>query len=64
MKTTSKTERVLSALQKGQRLTAAKIRATYKVASPGALIYNLRERGIDVQTTGQGGKGNKGYYDL
>jgi len=47
-KTTSKTERVLSALENGDKLTAKQIGARFGVANPTAMVSNLRMNGYPV----------------
>ncbi len=57
----TKTQKILRALSEGQSLTAAKIRSTYKVTNPSAIISQLRDRGYAIaHTKGQGIKGK--YY--
>ena len=47
---TTKTAKVLTALQEGQELTAAQISARWNVGNPGALIQSLRFQGHPVYT--------------
>jgi hypothetical protein len=45
---TTKTDKVLSALQEGQELTAAQITARWGVGNPGSVVQALRFRGHSV----------------
>lgn len=45
---TTKTDKVLSALQEGQELTAAQISARWGVGNPGSVVQALRFRGHSV----------------
>ena len=45
---TTKTDKVLSALQEGQELTAAQISARWGVGNPGSVVQTLRFRGHSV----------------
>ena len=44
----TKTEKVLTALQEGQELTASQITARWNVGNPGSLIQSLRFKGFSV----------------
>ena len=44
----TKTDKVLTALQEGQALTAAQISARFNVGNPGSLIQALRFKGYSV----------------
>ena len=46
--TTTKTGRVLTALQEGQELTAKQIAARFNVGNPGSVIASLRNSGFAV----------------
>lgn len=46
--TNSVSNRVLSALQSGERLTAKQISARYGVANPHNVVYNLRNQGYAI----------------
>ncbi len=45
---TTKTNKVLTALQEGQELTAAQISARWGVGNPGSVVQTLRFRGHSV----------------
>jgi hypothetical protein len=45
---TTKTDKVLTALQEGQELTAAQISARWGVGNPGSVVQTLRFRGHSV----------------
>ncbi len=45
---TTKTDKVLTALQEGQELTAAQISARWRVGNPGSVVQTLRFRGHSV----------------
>jgi|TARA_B100002003_G_scaffold215046_1_gene213621 hypothetical protein len=45
---TTKTNKVLTALQEGQELTAAQISARWRVGNPGSVVQTLRFRGHSV----------------
>ena len=45
---TTKTDKVLTALQEGQELTAAQITARWGVGNPGSVVQTLRFRGHSV----------------
>ena len=45
---TTKTNKVLTALQEGQELTAAQISARWGVGNPGSVVQALRFRGHSV----------------
>jgi hypothetical protein len=42
------TAKVLGALEKGSKLTAAQIASRYKVANPHDVIYKLRNQGYNI----------------
>lgn len=48
MTSTTKTGRVLTALQEGQELTAKQIAARFNVGNPGSVIASLRNSGFAV----------------
>ena len=61
--TTTKTDRVLTALQEGQELTAKQIAARFSVGNPGSVIASLRNSGfavhLNTRTDTKGRKTNK-----
>jgi hypothetical protein len=61
-RTKTKTAKILAALSQGKELSAGKIRSSYRVTNPSAIIQNLRNQGHDIQTTGR--QGVKGRYYL
>jgi enoyl reductase-like protein len=48
--TTTKTQKVVNALEKGKTLTAAQITNTYGIQNPSALIHQLRGEGLPIET--------------
>ncbi len=48
---TSKTSKVLSALQSGKSLTPAQIQGQYKIQNPHDVAYRLRRQGHCIYTT-------------
>ncbi len=62
----SKTERVLSALQEGQELTAKQIASRYGAGNPGSVVSSLRMQGFPIYSnTRTNSKGEtKNFYRL
>lgn len=58
MSNTSKTQRLLTALQAGDNLTAAQIKSRFSIANPGSAVESLRNQGYCIYLN-RSARGNK-----
>lgn len=55
----NKSTKLITALEKGQSLTAAQIRSRFNIANPSATVHKLRGYGHDIKLVKQANGTNK-----